>query len=420
MSLSNVFKRQSWFWSEWKHKSFHNVHAIQLPRVSDQKLKIAMVTETWPPELNGVAQSLMYLCQGLQNKGHQILLIRPEQSQISNQFTPTQQCLVAAQRLPKYPYLQFGVPQYSKVRQAIKDFQPDVIHVVTEGPLGLLGLQIAHLENIPLSSGFHSPFHEFSRFFDLAFLVKPIQHYLRWFHNQTQLTCVPNHDTAHALKQYGIDCPLVVVGRGVDVQHFSADFRSQALRESWRADEQTTVLLYVGRLSPEKQIDQIITNYLAQKQQGAENLALIIVGDGPDRARLQALDVAQNIIFTGALTGVALAQAYASADVFVFASQVETFGNVVLEAMASGLPVLAYDYACAHQYIEQGQTGWKIPLQRADLFKQQFEQFPALAQLHKMGVQAQLSVQHVGWEHPIRQFEQALQSVVQHFHYGFT
>ncbi|MEB3753588.1 glycosyltransferase family 4 protein [Acinetobacter sp. MD2(2019)] len=420
MSLSQVLKGQSNFWNIFGLKSIHNVHAIQLPLVSDQKLKIAIVTETWPPELNGVAQSLMHLCQGLQQKGHQILLIRPEQSHTTEQFIPDQQCLVAAQRLPKYPNLSFGMPQYRKVRQAIKTFQPDIIHVVTEGPLGLLGLQLAHLERIPLSSGFHSPFDEFSRFFDLAFLVKPIQHYLRWFHNQTQLTCVPSPHTADALRQYGVQCPLAVVGRGVDSQHFSPTFRSDALRQSWQADEQTTVMLSVGRLSPEKQIDDVIAAYIAQKQQGVEHLKLVIVGDGPDRARLEKLAELHDVIFTGALRGKKLAEAYASADVFVFPSQVETFGNVVLEAMASGLPVVAYDYACAHQYLEHTVTGWKIPLQQPKLFQQQLAQFPSLKQLHAMGRRAHLAVQHVGWAHPVRQFEQALQGVVQRFHYGFT
>lgn len=425
MSLTTVFKRQWNLWPELKQEfmrltQWNNVHAIQLPLMSEQKLKIVIVTETWPPEINGVAQSLMYLCQGLQKRGHQILLVRPEQSHACMQFTPDQECLVWAQSLPKYPNLQFGMPQYNKVRNAIKEFHPDVVHIVTEGPLGLLALQIAKLDDAPISSGFHSPFQEFSRFFDLAFLVKPIQHYLRWFHNQTQLTCVPSQDTAQALRQCGVSCPLAVISRGVDAQHFSSVYRSQALRQSWGVDEQTMVMLYVGRLSPEKEIDTIIQGFLSLSQNNAPKVKLVIVGDGPDQSRLKQMDLKQQVIFTGALTGERLAQAYASSDVFVFASQVETFGNVVLEAMASGLPVLAYDYACAHQYIEQGVTGWKIPLKQKQLFKQQLQQLPPVEHLRKMGKLAQKNVQHVGWEHPVQQFEQALQRVVQTFHYGFA
>ncbi len=185
------------------------------------KLKIAIVTETWPPEINGVALSLLQLCKGLQQKGHKILLIRPEQKVPCHDFTPNKECLVVAQPVPKYPALKFGWPQYLKVSHALEEFQPQVVHIVTEGPLGLTALQAARSKNMPVTSGFHSPFQDFSRFFDLAFLVKPIQRYLCWFHNSTQLTCVPSQDTERALRQFGVSCPLKVVGRGVDTQRFS-------------------------------------------------------------------------------------------------------------------------------------------------------------------------------------------------------
>ena len=182
--------------------------------LSRPRLKIAIVTETWPPEINGVALSLMQLCKGLQNQGHKILLIRPEQKAQCYDFVPNKECLVNGQSIPKYPDMKFGWPQFLKVSQAISAFTPDVVHIVTEGPLGFTALHAAKTRRIPVSSGFHSQFQEFSRFFDLAFLVKPIQSYLRWFHNATQLTCVPSRDTEIALREFGVTCPLVVVGRG--------------------------------------------------------------------------------------------------------------------------------------------------------------------------------------------------------------
>ena len=215
------------------------------------RLKIAIVTETWPPEINGVALSLLQLCKGLQKQGHKILLIRPDQKQRCYDFLPNKECLVKAQAIPKYPNLQFGWPQFLKVSQALDEFAPHVVHIVTEGPLGLSVLQAAKTKGIPISSGFHSPFQEFSRSFDLAFLVKPIQRYLRWFHNNTQMTCIPSKDTEHVLRQIGVECPLVVVGRGVDVACFSPEHQSDVLRQKWGAGSETQVLLYVGRLSPE-------------------------------------------------------------------------------------------------------------------------------------------------------------------------
>lgn len=143
-----------------------------------------------------------------------------------------------AQTLPKYPGLQFGWPQYLKVSKALAGFSPDVVHIVTEGPLGLTALQAAKARNIPVSSGFHSPFQDFSRFFDLpVFLLKPIQGYLRWFHNSTDMTCVPSKDTEKALRGFGITCPLSIVGRGVDTEKFSPRYRCQKLKRKlgcWR------------------------------------------------------------------------------------------------------------------------------------------------------------------------------------------
>lgn len=376
------------------------------------RLKIAIVTETWVPEINGVALSLLQLCKGLQKLGHKILLIRPEQKNKCSEFKPNKECLIKAQTIPKYPDMQFGWPQYLKVSQAISDFSPNVVHIVTEGPLGFTALHAARSKHIPVSSGFHSPFQEFSRFFDLAFLVKPIQKYLRWFHNNTQLTCVPSVDTERALRQFGVTCPLVVVGRGIDTQKFSPQYRSEYLRKLWGADTDTTVMLYVGRVSPEKEIGVLIDTFALQNKD-QKKVKLVIVGDGPDRVYLEKKQGADQVIFMGSLNGKALSEAYASADVFVFASQVETFGNVVLEAMASGLPIIAYDYACAQLHVKQQVSGWLSPLGQVEQFIQTILALPNNMTLHRMGQRAMQDVQDIGWKHPVQQLEQAFYQVAQ-------
>ena len=395
-----------------------NKKAASLPLNSDlvrPRLKIALVTETWPPEINGVARSLLQLCKGLQELGHKILLIRPEQKQACTQFQPYQECLVKAQAIPKYHNLQFGWPQWSKLSQALDEFQPDVVHIVTEGPLGLASLHIAKSKSIPVSSGFHSAFQDFSRFFDLAFLLKPIQHYLKWFHNNTLLTCVPSHDTEKSLRQFGVAGPLVVVGRGVDVEHFSPDFRSAALRARWGADENTRVMLYVGRVSPEKEVNVIIDAYHNMPKDPTHPVKLVVVGDGPDRQRLEAMNVHGDIVFTGSLSGTVLAEAYASADVFTLPVRVETFGQCGAVAMASGLPIIAYDYACAHLHVRP-ETGWLSPLgQRADLVHH-IHQLPNLSTLRQMGEHARKATLNIGWQYPVQQFEQALYQVAKELH----
>lgn len=382
--------------------------------LSRPRLKIAIVTETWPPEINGVALSLMQLCKGLQNQGHKILLIRPAQKVKCNDFKPNQECLVNGQSIPKYPDMKFGWPQFLKVSQAISSFTPDVVHIVTEGPLGFTALHAAKTRRIPVSSGFHSQFQEFSRFFDLAFLVKPIQSYLRWFHNATHLTCVPSRDTEQALREFGVTCPLVVVGRGIDTEQFSSQRYSAQLRQQWGADENTTVLIYVGRLSSEKEVNVVIEAYTALRKQSQRKVKLVLVGDGPDRNRLEKMQGAEHVIFMGSLSGTQLAEAYASANVFVFASQVETFGNVVIEAMASGLPIIAYDYACAQLHGKHTQTGWLCSIGDIQQLTQHVLHIPDNNTLKRMGQQAMQDVQSIGWQHPVHQFEEALYQVTQY------
>ena len=390
---------------------------IVLEDLTRSRLKIAIVTETWLPEINGVAHALLQLCKGLQKQGHKILLIRPQQRQACNDFKPHSECLVKAHCIPKYSNLQFGRPQFLKIHQAVETFTPDIIHIVTEGPLGLVAQQLAKFHKIPVSSGFHSSFQEFSRFFDLAFLLKPIQGYLKWFHNNTDLTCVPSRSTAQALNQFGVTCPLAVVGRGVDPDTFSPKWRSPDLRYAWGVSNETRVMLYVGRLSPEKEIDVLIKTYFVLRQVRQQDVRLVVVGDGPDRTRLQQLNQDGSIVFTGSLTGEKLSAAYASADVFCFASQVETFGNVVLEAMASGLPVIAYDYACANLHVQHGETGWLSGLGHQQGLIQQMLGLPDLQRLQQMGAQARKKAEKVGWQYPVRQFEQALYSLVQQQEY---
>ena len=400
------------FYFKRKQQKDQSYERSELRDLVRPRLRIAIVTETWPPEINGVALSMMQLCQGLQRLGHKILLVRPVQKETCAEFHPEQECLVLSQPIPKYPSLQFGWPQYLKVTKAFEKLSPAVLHIVSEGPLGLTALQAAKAKKIAVSSGFHSPFQDFSRFFDLAFLVKPIQRYLTWFHNSTDVTCVPSQYTEQALRGFGVTCPLVVVGRGVDTVRFSPKHRSQRLRQQWGVDADTRVMLYVGRLSPEKEVDVLIKSFHALQVQQGVNIKFVIVGDGPDRIRLSKMTTSKDVIFMGSLGGHELATAYASADVFTFASQADTFGNVVLEAIASGLPVIAYDYVCAHQHVKHNITGWLCSLgHTADLI-QSICRLPALPQLRQMGLLASESVQHSSWQFPVQQLEQALYQVV--------
>ncbi|MEC7120048.1 MAG: glycosyltransferase family 1 protein [Pseudomonadota bacterium] len=368
-------------------------------------LRITLVTETWPPEINGVAHSVFQLAQGLRLQGHHLCLIRPTQQRHTAQSPAHEELLVRGFAIPRYPELQFGAPAYARIKAKLAEYQPDIVHVVTEGPLGLAAVYAARALNIPVSSGFHSPFHEFSRFFGLGIFLTPIMSYLRFFHNRTDVTCVPSEKTRAQLAHVGIR-DLVVVGRGVNTKQFHPSHRSDALREQWGVSASSTVMLYVGRLSPEKNIDLVVAAFRELRlNQPMREIKLVLVGDGPDRSRLEKL--APDAIFAGMQTGADLGQHYASADVFVFASQVETFGNVVLEAMASGLPVLAFDDACAGQVVQPEQSGWLCALQQDQIFVHMAGRLPKQNRLKEMGEQAQQDVQRMSWHHPVLQLEQA-------------
>ena len=408
-------ERSNGFQFYFKHINFRkNIlddHTQLLQALAQPRLRIAVVTEVWPSELNGGAFTLLHLCKGLQELGHKILLIRPAQTENYYGFQPYREHLVKTYNMFNDQQRSFAGPVYLKIAAAIEDYAPHVIHVVTEGPLGLAALHVAQSKKIPISSGFYSLCQGLNRFFDLAFLVRPMQKYLRWFYNNTSLTCVANDETASELRQFGVTSSLKIIGHGVNITAFHPQYRSEYLRQQWDVNLDTTVLLYVGQLSAENEISVLICSYQSMLKLG-KKVKLVIVGDGPDREKLMSMDHQQQIIFTGVLTGNALIQAYASADVFVFPSQIETFGNVVFEAMASGLPVVAYADTCAKQYISHGVTGWLIPFGRVDQLMLQLYQLPNNEILKKMGQQLRLEAEKISWQQPVQQFEQALYSMI--------
>jgi glycosyltransferase involved in cell wall biosynthesis len=323
-------------------------------------LRIAVVTETYPPEVNGVALTLQRVVQGLREQGHHVQLVRPRQSGDAAASAPSQgqDVLMRGMAIPRYPHLQLGLPSRRQLQPLWTLHRPDLVHIATEGPLGWSALRVARKLRIPVTSDFRTNFHAYSSHYGMGWLSKPIMAYLRRFHNQTLTTMVPTRGLAERLSAAGFE-RLQVVARGVDLGVFDPALRDDALRASWGASPGTPVLLCVGRLAKEKNLPLLIRAYAQARLQRAD-LKLVLVGDGPQRAELQAL--APDAIFTGQLGREDLARHYASADIFGFPSQTETFGNVVLEAMASGLAVVAYDYAAASENIEHGRTGLLVPM----------------------------------------------------------
>ena len=331
-------------------------------------MRIAIVTETWPPEINGVALTVQALALGLAAQGHEVELLRPRQacdgSGAPAVDQPLREVLLQGASLPRYPGLRFGLPAYRHLRRRWRGWRPDALYIATEGPLGLTALNAARSLGIATSTGFHTRFDDFARHYGLGVLTPLALAYLRHFHNRAGATLVPTAELAGFLQQRDFR-HVRVLRRGVDTGLFDPARRDPALREQWGLAPTDLAVVHVGRLAAEKNLPLALRAFRAIQRRDAR-ARLVIVGDGPLRAPLAAQHA--DVIFAGMRHGEDLARHYASADLFLFSSLSETFGNVTLEAMASGVPVVAFDYGAARELIEDGVSGRRVPFGDADAF----------------------------------------------------
>lgn len=322
-------------------------------------MKIALVTETYPPEVNGVAMTNQRLVRGLLDLGHELLLVKPRRADAPVlKSGPLSVHEVFGIPIPNYAGLKIGLPAPGQLERRFEAFRPDVLHVATEGPLGFSALRAARKLGVPVTSTFHTNFQDYCADYGAAFAGRTMMRYLRWFHNKCALTTVPDQDLIQRLTRDGVE-RLEMLGRGADTQLFSPEKRSPALRAQWGADETTPVALYVGRAAAEKNIPLTLKAW-EQARACHPNLKMVVVGDGPVRKKLEKKW--PEVHFSGMRYDEDLATHYASADIFLFASESETFGNVVVEALASGLVTLSFDYAAGRQFIRSGENGYLAPL----------------------------------------------------------
>jgi glycosyltransferase involved in cell wall biosynthesis len=380
-------------------------------------LRIALVTETYPPEINGVAITLGRMVEGLLKRQHAIHVIRPKQGKddVAKSAEGFTESLVHGLPIPGYPELKSGLPAKRKLLQLWRQQRPDIVHVATEGPLGWSACSAAKLLNIPVCSDFHTNFHNYSQHYGMGWLKNPIGAYLRHFHNRTQCTLVPTSALQSSLSQEGYR-DVRVVSRGIDTVLFHPDKRSMELRRRWGVEDGALAAILVSRLAAEKNLPLVIQAF-EQIQSIRPNARLVMVGDGPARTALQ--QQFPQIIFTGMRSGEDLARHYASADIFLYPSVTETYGNVTVEAMASGLAVLAYDYAAAREHVQHEINGLVAPFDDAHAFM-------SLAKgmvhdddrLWRMRRNARDSVEHLTWEKINARLESILTGLVQKHQHG--
>lgn len=320
-------------------------------------MRVAIITENFLPKLDGVTRTLARLLEHLQASGHQALLLGPECGM--EEYAGAEVIGTAGLPFPFYPELKFNFFRPLFLRR-LNEFHPDVIHLVDPVILGATGLAAARLLNRPIVSSYHTNLAAYCSYFGFSLLTKPMWLYNRFIHNQCALTFCPSPSTATMLSRQGFE-HLRIWPRGVDSTLFRPERRDEALRAHWlqgrERPEEKTILLYVGRVSWEKNLKLLIQAYHGMDH---DHCHLVIVGDGPAHVEAQQELSDVPVTFTGYLSGEALATAYATADVFAFPSYTETFGQVVLEAIASGLPVVGLLSDGVRDLIQHEQTGLLI------------------------------------------------------------
>ena len=373
-------------------------------------LRVAVVTETYPPEVNGVARTVGLMVGALLARGHEVQLVRPRQGAEPDPSLgqALRERLVAGFAIPFYRHLQIGLASPSMLHGEWSRWRPDLVHVVTEGPLGWAAVSAARRLAVPICSDFHTNFHSYSRHYGFGLLSGAVARYLRSLHNRADCTLVPTAEMRANLEALAFE-RVAVVGRGVDTGLFNPARRSERLRAAWGCSGGETVALHVGRIAPEKNLGLFVDAALGM-QAIDPKVRVVLVGDGPQGPALRKRH--PEFIFAGMRTGEDLAEHYASADAFLFPSVTETFGNVTLEAMASGLAVVAYDYAAAQQYLRHGVSGLLAPQGDAAEFIAMAAQLARNRHPRsRFGMEARRAAEAASWERAFDELERVLRNI---------
>ena len=307
-------------------------------------MHIEFVTDTYPPDINGAAKTLEHLVRCLRDGGHKATLIGPHVHSSLAVFSV---------RVPKYSSVNIGLIRASRLKSYWQEHRPDVIYIAGEAFLGFAAMKAASKLEIPVIAGYHTNFSQYAENWKLKFLAKPAIRHLRKFHNRAPANVIPSLSVIEDLKKEGFN-NLHLMGRGVDAELFHPSKRSADRRAEWGAEADTPVALFASRISPEKNLT-LLSQAFKKMQQLNPDTRCVIVGDGPSFNRFKREN--RNVICYRFKHGEELAEIYASADIMVFPSLTETFGNTVTEALASGLVVVAYDYAAAQMHIEHEVNG---------------------------------------------------------------
>ncbi|WP_156289177.1 glycosyltransferase family 4 protein [Oceanobacillus salinisoli] len=359
-------------------------------------MKIAIVTETFLPSTDGVVTRLTQAIKYFRMKGHDVLVIAPDLGIYEYKGARVEG--IKPITLPFYRSKKFALPS-KKVKELLLDFQPDIVHAANPALIAASAVKFARKLEFPLIASYHTHIPKYLDYYKIYKPAKPIVwSYIKKLHNSADLNLCTSETIKQELLEKKIE-NLHVLQRGVDIKHHHPDYFNQKMRDRLtRGDSSKKLLVFVGRLAIEKEIHKI--KPLLDKR---NDVALAIIGDGPARSQLMQLFEGTNTIFTGFLHGEELSQAFASADAFIFPSITETLGLVILEAMASGLPVIAAKSGPTMEQIQDGKTGALFENENTDSMVQAVQILEDEARLQQMKLNARKEAEKFAWDHASQQ-----------------
>ena len=320
-------------------------------------LRVAIFTGNYNHIQDGVSLTLNRLVGYLEDQGIPVIVFGPtvDEPAIDHEGEFVSVPSVPMPGRPEYR-ITVGFPE--KAQNRLREFEPTLIHLATPDVLGFRAMRWGQANNIQIVASYHTHFTSYLKYYNLDMLKMLGWKYLSWFYSQCKHIYVPSPSMADELNEEGIDEGVRIWARGVDTDQFSLDFRDMEWRRSVGFNDSDKVVTFVSRLVWEKNL-QTYVDTIKKLQQSHDNIRAMIVGDGPAKKELE--DMLPEAHFTGFITGDDLSRAYASSDVFLFPSETETFGNVTLEAMSSGLPCVVADATGSRSLVESGVNGFLAP-----------------------------------------------------------
>ncbi len=367
-------------------------------------MRIVFFTETCEPQVNGIVVTLNRVTEYFASHGHEILLVAPRYPGTRS----SSHCLrMKCVPFPLYPEMPVILPHWSFHRvefESIGAFQPDLVHVWTSGVMSFFGQKWARRHGCPVVASYETDIIRYLHMYGFGAFESQAWSYFKWLLNNCRRVYVPSNDTKRFLDDAGIR-NVEVFERGVDILHFNPEKRSANLRRTFGAGEQDVLILYVGRLSNEKELPILVNSFL-QLPGAYPTTRLVITGEGPAQRSLSREFSRSTITFTGVRRGEELASLFASADIFALPSSTETLSIASLEAMASGVPVLGMNAGGVRDIVKHLETG--LLANSVEEFGAYLRQLTADVSLRNtLGRNARLQAERKTWGKPLAALERS-------------